>query len=505
MLAVVHSRALLGLEAPLIRVEVHLSGGLPSFNIVGLPETSVKEARDRVRSAIMNCKFQFPDQRITVNLAPADLPKGGGRFDLAIALGILAASNQVPQEQLKHIECVGELGLTGEIRATTGTLSAVLACYQAGKTLLISSSSATEAALFDKAKVLIADHLLQATGYLCGQIELPFAESSDPPAAMTYPDLDEVIGQAHAKRALMIAAAGNHHLLLMGPPGTGKSMLASRLPGLLPALSQDEALQAATVRSISGLPIDVSNWGQRPYRSPHHSASAAALIGGGSHPKPGEISLAHCGILFLDELTEFEKRVLDCLREPIETGEVTISRATRQVTFPAKFQLVAAMNPSPCGHYADGKTRANAQQILRYLSKLSGPFLDRFDLTVEVPLLPKGTLSQQPQKGLTSQQAKAQVLKAQHLQRERRGKLNQWLTTKEIDIDCRLHEDDAQFLENAIQKLGLSIRAWHRILKVSRTIADLDHSKTIERKHLAEAFSYRAMDRLLQKLQSSVL
>ncbi|MEW7866689.1 YifB family Mg chelatase-like AAA ATPase [Aeromonas diversa] len=500
-LAVVYSRASLGVEAPLVTVEVHLSNGLPAFNIVGLPETSVKESRDRVRSALLNGNFEFPARRITVNLAPADLPKEGGRFDLAIALGILAASQQIPAKNLLDHEFLGELALTGELRPVLGVLPAVLACRAAGRTLVVACGNGEEAALIRDAKVRCAHQLLAVTAWLSGQLELPFPQPYEEPVAGEGPDLLDVIGQAQAKRALEIAAAGSHHLLFIGPPGTGKSMLASRLPGILPPLSEAEAQESAAIHSIGGQRRH--SWHRRPFRTPHHSASAVALVGGGSDPRPGEISLAHNGVLFLDELPEFERKVLDNLREPLETGHITISRAARQVDFPARFQLVAAMNPSPCGHYGDGQTRSTPDQILRYLGRLSGPFLDRFDLTVEVPLLPKGSLSGTPERGESSAAVRERVWAARARMQARAGKLNQRLDSREIDEFCRLSQHDADFLEGAIQKLGLSIRAWHRILRVARTIADLAGDEAITRRHLVEALGYRAMDRFLLRLRNT--
>ena len=501
-LAVVFSRAALGITAPLVSVEVHISHGLPAFSIVGLPEASVKEARDRVRSALLNGNFTFPSAHITVNLAPADLPKEGGRFDLAIAIGILAASNQIPAKRLPHCEFLGELALTGEIRPILGALPAVLAAQQANRQLLLPDANGTEAALIKSAQVYTCSNLLQLCSWLAGQSELPRPQACPEQADQQhYADLQDVIGQQTGKRALEIAASGQHHLLLFGPPGTGKSMLASRLPGIMPPLADHEAEQTAAIHSISGQQREWQHWRARPYRSPHHTASAVALVGGGGQPRPGEISLAHNGILFLDELPEFDRKVLDSLREPLETGSISICRAARQVEFPARFQLVAAMNPSPCGHVEEGQRRASPEQILRYLSRLSGPFLDRFDLTVEIPLLPKGSLSGPAERGESSQLIRERVCRSRELQLARAGKLNAQLDSHEVERDCALASADARFLEDAIHQLGLSLRAWHKILRVGRTIADMQQSPALQRHHLAEALGYRAMDRLLRRLQ----
>ncbi|WJY10687.1 YifB family Mg chelatase-like AAA ATPase [Pectobacteriaceae bacterium C80] len=505
-LAVTYTRATLGMQAPEVSIEVHISNGLPALTLVGLPETTVKEARDRVRSALLNCGFAFPAKCITVNLAPADLPKEGGRYDLPIALAILAASEQIPGEQLAKYEFLGELGLSGTLRGVNGAIPAALEAQKAGRCLMLPEDNKLEMALIPQGETLLANHLLQVCAFLHGEDVLspggnmPPEEHTETHAA----DLKDIIGQEQAKRALEIAAAGGHNLLLLGPPGTGKTMLASRLPGLMPPLSDDEALESAAINSLLNINATLSQWRARPFRAPHHTASITALVGGGALPKPGEISLAHNGVLFLDELPEFERRVLDSLREPLESGEIIISRTRAKVCYPARFQLIAAMNPSPSGHYQGIHNRMPAQQILRYLNRLSGPFLDRFDLSIEVPLLPPGVLRQQTNNGESSATVKERVLSAQQRQLKRTGKINALLKPVDIEKHCRLTDVDAAYLEEVMSKLGLSVRAWHRILKVARTIADLSDTEKIERRHLAEALSYRCMDRLLIQLHKSL-
>jgi magnesium chelatase family protein len=567
-LSIVYTRANLGVEAPLVTIEVHLSNGLPAFNLVGLPETTVKESRDRVRSAIINSDFEFPSKRITVNMAPADLPKGGSRFDLAIAIGIIAASEQLKRVDLTQYEFVGELALSGNLRPIQGALPMAFAASKSNRQLVLPKSNGDEASLVSSAHIIAANSLTEVYLHLCNKRKItPHVTTKANVTPSTYGDMSEIVEQQHAKRALEIAAAGAHNILFFGPAGTGKSMLANRLLSIMPELDEESALTSASIRSISGDRICPSTWRNRAFRQPHHTCSAIALVGGGSYPKPGEISLAHKGILFLDELPEFGRHILDVLREPMETGEINISRAAQKVVYPADFQLVCAMNPSPTGDIDD--QRANPEQILRYLNRISGPFLDRIDLQVNVPKIdlskalkikhqsksvvevsqantvsnvhlmkiaantdvdscvelayaskprasaeadsPRLQPSSNSQKSRitthlinkpveTSEIVKHRVIAAQARQLKRQGKLNKNLSGNEIEKYCPLSETESLFLSKAMQSMNLSMRAYHRTMRVARTIADLDCVERVNQQHLAEALSFRSFDRMLNEL-----
>lgn len=498
-LALVHGRARVGVDAPAVQVEVHLAGGLPRMSIVGLPATAVREAKDRVRAAIRSSQFEFPARAITVNLAPADLPKDGGRFDLAIALGILAASGQVPSDALDGCEFHGELGLTGELRGVDGILPAAMAAGRAGRRLVVPACNGEEAALVPGVEVWTARTLLEVCGGLAGRKRLEQPVLAAERQVASGPDLADVRGQSRARRALEIAAAGGHHLLLVGPPGCGKTLLASRLPGLLPGATEAEALETAAIASVSGSrgALDPARWRRRPFRSPHHTASAVALVGGGSPPRPGEISLAHHGVLFLDELPEWSRHALEVLREPLESGVVTISRAARQSEYPARFQLVAAMNPCPCGWAGDagGRCRCPADAIARYRGRVSGPLLDRIDLHVEVPRLPPAALRPDAAAGESTAVVRSRVEAARTIALARGGVANARLDHAGTLAACRLSPDDQALLERAIDALRLSARSMQRVLRVARTIADLAGSPGIANAHLTEALGYRQLDR----------
>ncbi|MEW9899143.1 YifB family Mg chelatase-like AAA ATPase [Chitinivorax sp. PXF-14] len=494
--AVLYSRALSGMDAPLVTVETHLANGLPSFTIVGLPEAEVKEAKDRVRAALQNARFEFPARRITVNLAPADLPKESGRFDLPIAIGILVASGQLPGDQLAQYEFAGELALTGELRAFRGALAMVCRAAGSGRAFILPCDNASEAALVEHAEVYPAASLLAVCAHLSGAEKLARSEAAVAPGVGHYPDLADVKGQQQAKRALEIAAAGAHNLIMVGPPGTGKSMLASRMAGILPPMTLDQALETAALQSLGSAGFKLEQWRVRPMRSPHHSASSVALVGGGGNPRPGEISLAHNGVLFLDELPEFDRKVLEVLREPLESGYISISRAARQAEFPARFQLVAAMNPCPCGYLGDakGRCRCTPDQVARYRGRISGPLLDRIDLQIEVPALSPDDLLTAPA-GEPSSAVRQRVAVAYEQALARQGKPNAQLGTREIDRLCKLDEAGEALLKTAIARLNLSARAYHRVLKVARTVADLAGAERLATQHVAEAVQLRKFDR----------
>lgn len=497
-LAVLKSRALAGMDAPAVSVEVHLARGLPSFTIVGLPDTEVRESKDRVRAALQNAGYEIPSRRITVNLAPADLPKESARFDLPIALGILAASEQIPGNRLDQYEFAGELSLSGQLRPIRGALAMTFAMHRRAqgqpRAFILPLANAAEAALVPNAQIYPAQSLLEVCAHFTargGECALRRHQPLPVLETVAHADFADVKGQLHAKRALEVAAAGRHSALLVGPPGAGKTMLASRFVGLLPPMSDDEALESAAVHSLAG-GFSAAQWKRRPFRRPHHTTSGVALVGGGSVPRPGEVSLAHFGVLFLDELPEFDRRVLEVLRQPLESGTITISRAARQADFPARFHLIAAMNPCPCGYlgHPSNKCHCSTDAVLRYQDRISGPLLDRIDIQIEVPAMLPSALSAHAD-GEPSAVIATRVLRAFELQLARQGKANEGLDPREVDEHCHLDAAGAEVLRSTMVRLHWSARAYHRVLKVARTIADLAGSPEVRAEHVSQAIQFR--------------
>lgn len=496
--ATVFSRALLGVEALEVTVEAHLSAGLPGFAIVGLPETAVKESKERVRSAIINAGLEFPNRRLTVNLAPADVPKRSGRYDLAIAVTILAASGQIPEDRLQGLEFLGELALDGSLRPIRGALPAILQAKQAGRAILLPAANAAEIDLVSYEGAQGVASLQDLSRHLTDKEPLPpLPPFARPPELNARDDaailLSSLRGQIAARRAIQVAAAGGHNLLMVGPPGCGKTLLAEAMLRLLPSLSEEEALEVASIHSVAGRSLRDADWFHRPLRAPHHSATAPSLVGGGNRAMPGEISLAHLGVLFLDELPEFPRSVLDSLREPLESGHITVTRANYRVSFPARFQLLAAMNPCPCGQATNPAQdcRCGPGNVMRYLNRLSGPLLDRLDLVVEMPALTQEELLGEEADATDWRAAKETVHRCRQRQLQRQGKLNQSLHSDELEQLCPLTRPLREILAEAMEAMSLSARAVHRLIRVARTLADLGDGKTIGREHLLEALSYR--------------